>query len=213
MLTLLSTNEAAQKLGISIQGVHYRIKTNKLKSIQKDGKTFVYVDVEEEKVDNSKTNDNHQLEIIKVKDEQIGFLKKAIRWMTFQHKNELQRMEQTHNKIIDVFKSEVELLQKAYNEMQTLYKTQQSVEYQKEKNEKQQDFSTTFSNINQPFEKKTKGTMTTEEFLLFLRNKGKSNNQIKQILYDAIKSGDHRFKYNPTLKTISIVYDSFQDLV
>jgi hypothetical protein len=209
LLTLLSTNDAAQKLGISVQGVHYRIKTNKLKSIQKDGKTFVYLDIEEEKAENFQNSNNHQLEIIKVKDEQIGFLKKAIRWMTFQHKNELQRMEQTHNKIIDVFKSEVELLQRAYNEMQTLYKTQQSVEYQKEE--------TPQSNLSKTKVAETviknDGMMAIEEFLLFLRRKGKSNNQIKQILYDAIKSGDSRFKYNPIRKTISVMHDSFQDLI
>ena len=121
MLTLLSTNEAASKLGISVQGVHYRIKTNKVKSVQKDGKTFVYVDIEEP-ISNTKQETDNSFEIIKVKDEQISLLKRALRWLTFSHKNEIKRLEENHNKLIEVFKSEVDLLQKAYNEMQNLYK-------------------------------------------------------------------------------------------
>ena len=213
MLTLLSTNEAAVKLGISIQGVHYRIKTNKLKSIQKDGKTFVYVDIEDEKKEPIQNSDTH-LEIIKVKDEQIGFLKKAIRWMTFQHKSELQRMEETHNKIIDVFKSEVELLQRAYNEMQTLYKKQSSVEYQQKNTSKEpQPKTAEYQNMNERFNQSPNETISIEEFLLFLRRKGKTNNQIKQILYDAIKSGDSRFTYNPFSKKITVYKDTFTDLL
>lgn len=221
MLTLLSTNEASQKLGISVQGIHYRIKTNKLKSIQKDGKTFVYVDIEEEKSEENQSSVDQTKEIIKSKDEQIGFLKKAIRFMTFQHKTELERMEKTHNKIIDVFKSEVELLQKAYNEMQTLYKTQQStqtISYQPIKNEESSSLSkdqlsdlakvNTYYNTNKNTE-----TMPIEEFLQFLRDQGKSNTQIKHILYDAIKSGDKRFIYNPNFKKITVYRDNFLDLL
>ena len=41
MERLVTTSEAAQILGLSLQGVHYRIKKEQLKSIKKDGKTFV----------------------------------------------------------------------------------------------------------------------------------------------------------------------------
>jgi len=202
LLTLLSTNEAALKLGLSVQGVHYRIKTNKLKSIVKDGKTFVYVDIEEEKTETQQSFIDNTNEIIRGKDEQIGFLKQAIRWMTFQHKKELIRMEKTHNKIIEIFKSEVVLLQRAYNEMQTLYKTNNTLHYQYQQ-------TTTQS------QKEYKGddTVPIKEFLIFLRSKGKSNNQIKQILYNVIKSADSRFIYNPFTKEIIILKDNFQDLL
>lgn len=210
MLTLLSTNEAALKLGISVQGVHYRIKTNKLKSIVKDGKTFVYVDIEEPKENNKQASVDANGEIIKVKDEQIGLLKRAIRWMGFQHKQEIERMEQTHNKLIDVFKSEVELLQRAYNEMQTLYKNQNTIESKQPIKTNYNTHYTTTKNTNDSSPSKT---LTLNEFLIFMRNKGKSNNQIKQILYDTIKSGDSRFNYNPLKKTIVITNDTFEDLL
>jgi hypothetical protein len=206
LLTLLSTNEAALKLGISVQGVHYRIKTNKLKSIVKDGKTFVYVDIEEPKENSKQTSVDANGEIIKVKDEQIGLLKRAIRWMGFQHKQEIERMEQTHNKLIDVFKSEVELLQRAYNEMQTLYKNQNTIE-------SKQPITTNYTTKNYTYNDTQPKTLMLNDFLLFMRNKGKSNNQIKQILYDAIKSGDSRFNYNPLKKTIVITNDTFEDLL
>ena len=41
---LVTTTQAAQLLGLSLQGVHYRIKKNQLKSIKKTGKIFVYID-------------------------------------------------------------------------------------------------------------------------------------------------------------------------
>ena len=44
MQRLVTTSEASEILGISLQGVHYRIKKNQLKSEKKDGKLFVYID-------------------------------------------------------------------------------------------------------------------------------------------------------------------------
>ena len=43
-------SQAAEILGLSLQGIHYRIKKEQLKSIKKDGKTFVYIN-EETKVE------------------------------------------------------------------------------------------------------------------------------------------------------------------
>ena len=43
MERLVTTGEAAQLLGLSLQGVHYRIKSGQLKSLKQGGKTFVYV--------------------------------------------------------------------------------------------------------------------------------------------------------------------------
>ncbi len=43
MERLVTTSQAAEILGLSLQGIHYRIKKDQLKSIKKDGKTFVYI--------------------------------------------------------------------------------------------------------------------------------------------------------------------------
>ena len=43
MERLVTTSQAAEILGLSLQGIHYRIKKEQLKSIKKDGKTFVYI--------------------------------------------------------------------------------------------------------------------------------------------------------------------------
>ncbi len=197
MLTLLSTNEAASKLGISVQGVHYRIKTKKLKSIVKDGKTFVYVELHDVIQETNQPKNESNQEILKVKDEQIGLLKRAIRWMGFQHKQEIERMEQTHNKLIDVFKSEVELLQRAYNEMQTLYRTQNIISYKEQE--------------KTPHPKKPSTTISVEDFFLLMKRRGKNIKEIKQILFDAIRAGDRRFNYNSFKKKITIYNDNFED--
>jgi hypothetical protein len=198
LLTLLSTNEAASKLGISVQGVHYRIKTNKLKSIQKDGKTFVYVEIEEPTKPKQEETQHYSIEIIKVKDEQISLLKRALRWLTFQHKSEIKRLEENHNKLIDVFKSEVELLQKAYNEMQNLYKI---------------EYKTPSINQVQAENEKKSDIISLQEFLILMKRYKKSNIQIKNILYDCIQSGDERFVYDSKNKKLVIYNDNFKDLV
>ncbi|MFZ9658950.1 MAG: DNA-binding protein [Arcobacteraceae bacterium] len=194
MLTLLSTNDAAQKLGISVQGVHYRIKTNKLKSIVKDGKTFVYIDLEEKSQESATEQQQNNQEIIKVKDEQISFLKRAIRWMGFQHKTEIKRLEQNHNKLIEVFKSEVELLQKAYNEMQNLYKMQNIISYRHHKKEKPE-------------------TIQVDEFFTIMRKRNKTNFEIKRMILNQIDLGDERFSYDLKKKKITIKNDKFEDLL
>jgi len=194
VLTLLSTNDAAQKLGISVQGVHYRIKTNKLKSIVKDGKTFVYIDLEEKSQESGTEQQQNNQEIIKVKDEQISFLKRAIRWMGFQHKTEIKRLEQNHNKLIEVFKSEVELLQKAYNEMQNLYKMQNIISYRHHKKEKPE-------------------TIQVDEFFTIMRKRNKTNFEIKRMILNQIDLGDERFSYDLKKKKITIKNDKFEDLL
>ena len=88
MKKLVSSNEAAQILGLSLQGIHYRIKKGQLESIKKDGKIFVYVDgTTQTKTQNSSslsdtaTNNYKLLEekIIESKDQQIHLLKKTIK--------------------------------------------------------------------------------------------------------------------------------------
>ena len=94
---MVTTSEASEILGISLQGIHYRIRRNQLKSEKKDGKIFVYID--EETIKNSLKNDKQNSQenvferVIQSKDEQIEILKKSIKWMKNQHFMEIKRLE------------------------------------------------------------------------------------------------------------------------
>jgi len=88
---LVSSSEAAKILGISVQGIHYRIKQGKLKSEKKDGKIFVHM--------NDTKNPS--------KDEEILLLKKSLKLMENQFKDDINRLE-----------NKINLLQSAFNEMQ-----------------------------------------------------------------------------------------------
>ena len=87
MERLVTTTQAAEILGLSLQGIHYRIKKNQLKSIKQSGKIFVYItdkmENESAKVSTvNKTNPINQANqvnsnnetklVIEVKDEQIA---------------------------------------------------------------------------------------------------------------------------------------------
>lgn len=196
MNKLVSTSQAAKILGLSLQGVHYRIKNNKLNSVQKDGKTFVYVDEslesKEEKVNldflNNKLTENNNL-VLKEKNKQIKLLKKSIKWMDKQYKSEIKRLEENQNKIIEVFNSEIKLLQSAFNEMRSIY-------HQKNNRiTKDQEF------------------ISVKDFFILMKKYGKTNNQIKLIIIDALKSSDSRFIYNKDEKTILILKNAFRDLI
>ena len=89
---LVTTNEAAKILGISLQGVHYRIKNGQLKSIKQSGKTFVYIsdDLYENKIHNYENIHNQSppfcektQKILEGKDEQIKLLKQSIMFEKF----------------------------------------------------------------------------------------------------------------------------------
>ncbi|MEN8717391.1 MAG: DNA-binding protein [Sulfurovum sp.] len=196
MNKLVSTTQAAKILGLSLQGVHYRIKNNKLNSIQKDGKTFVYVDEslesKEEKTNqnfiNNKIVENNNL-LLKEKDKQIKLLKKSIKWMDKQYKSEIHRLEMNQNKIIEVFNSEIKLLQSAFNEMRSIYQIENNKTVTKEQE-----------------------LITVKDFFILMKKYGKTNNQIKAIIIKAIKSKDSRFIYNKDEKTILILKNKFEDL-
>ena len=47
MKKLVSSSDAAKLLGLSLQGIHYRIKKGQMESMKKDGKTYVYIDESE----------------------------------------------------------------------------------------------------------------------------------------------------------------------
>jgi len=191
MKKLVSTSEASKILGISVQGVHYRIKKNQLESIKEDGKTFVYID--------NKTLPNHtksivqdnSSDIIKVKDEQILLLEKTIKWMKKQYKQEIKRLDKNQNKIIEVFKSEITLLQQAYHEMQNIYK----IDNKPTKSEE------TFDILN------------IKEFFILMKEHNKTDTQIKSIILDRIKNEDKRFIYNKKTKELLIYKSDFIDLI
>ena len=197
MERLVTTSQAAEILGLSLQGIHYRIKKEQLKSIKKDGKTFVYIDDTENKIQtNSQTskqnnNDNFQA-LIDVKDEQIMLLKKSMKWMKKQYILEIFRLEKNQNKIIEVFNSEIQLLQSAFNEMRSIYKPQ----IQKEtKNEEIKDF------------------IKVKDFFILMKRYNKTENEIKLMIFTAIKNADKRFIYNKIEKKLLILNSDFLDLI
>lgn len=197
MERLVTTAQAAEILGLSLQGIHYRIKKNLLKSIKKDGKFFVYIDDKqkhnlEEKIENSKQQNNTN-EIIEVKNEQIELLKKSMKWMKKQYTGEIHRLEKNQKKIIEVFNREIQLLQSAFNEMRAIYKSPQ-ITHKKEE-VKKSDF------------------LSIKDFFILLKRANKTENEIKNIIFEAIKNGDKRFIYNKTEKKLLILNSDFEDLI
>ncbi len=201
MERLVTTTQAAQILGLSLQGVHYRIKKNQLKSIKKDGRTYVYIsdhveDKSTAKVELKEVRNSSTKELIKAKDEQIILLKKSIKWMKKQYVSEIQRLEKNQKKIIKVFNSEIKLLQSAFNEMRSIYKPQiiNQTENKSGKQEKEKFIS-------------------LENFTLYLKRHNKSEMEIKTIILESIKRQDGRFIYNKKDKKLLILNEDFSDLI
>ena len=197
MERLVSTAEAAEILGLSLQGIHYRIKKNQLKSLKQDGKVFVYIDENIKQVNSNQNIQNTTIQssfdkLIESKDEQITLLKKSIKWMRRQYISEIERLEKNQKRIIEVFNSEIKLLQSAFNEMRAIYKPQ--IEEKKEPNK------------NSEF-------ITIKEFFAILKRANKSEIEIKGIIFNAIKKGDKRFIYNKVDKRLLILNDNFDDLI
>ena len=192
---MVTTSEASEILGISLQGIHYRIRRNQLKSEKKDGKLFVYID--EEIIKNSLKNDKQNSQenvferVIQSKDEQIEILKKSIKWMKNQHFMEIKRLEKNQKRIIEVFNSEIKLLQSAFNEMRSIYKPQ----IENQKNEKKREL------------------ISLQEFFTILKRASKSDLEIKNTILNCVKNGDKRFIYNKNSKKLLILNDSFEDLL
>ena len=190
MERLVTTAQAAQILGISLQGVHYRIKNNKLKSIKEGKKTFVYIEdnsasisYEEKKIEIKEEVDT----IVKLKDEQIIILKKSIKWMKKQYTSEISRLEKNQDKIISVFNREIELLQSAFNEMRTVYKT--------------------------PLIEKKDKYISILDFSTYLKQNDKSVEEIKVIILEALKRRDRRFIFNKESKKVLILNEDYSDLL
>ncbi len=207
MERLVTTSEAAQILGLSLQGVHYRIKKEQLKSIKKDGKTFVYVDESQKYIEEEATTvkvkeqtikqnyvDNSQA-IIDVKNEQIELLKKSMKWMKKQYISEIFRLEKNQKKIIEVFNSEIKLLQSAFNEMRSIYKPQIQQE------------------IKNKTEKESKDFIMVKDFFILMKRYNKTEQEIKLMIFNGIKTGDRRFVYNKVEKKLLILNSDFIDLI
>jgi len=193
---LVTTAQAAEILGISLQGVHYRIKNNQLKSIKQSGKTYVYISEENkpketpivvEEVVSKKENNISYEKVIESKEEQIQLLKKSIKWMRNQYKDEIERLEKNQKKIISVFDSEIKLLQSAFNEMRSIYRP-------KELEDKKGKF------------------ITLLDFKDLMKSYKKSDNEIKILILKGIKNGDRRFIYDKQRKKVLILNEDFSDL-
>ncbi|AXH13642.1 helix-turn-helix domain-containing protein [Malaciobacter mytili] len=199
MERLVTTSQAAQILGLSLQGVHYRIKNNQLKSIKKSGKTYVYISEhvqDKSNIDEKPVEIIEIREIIKVKDEQISLLKKNIKWMKHQYTSEIKRLEKNQKRIIEVFNREIQLLQSAFNEMRSIYKPQIQISSQEETEPKKQP-----------------KYLSLLEFTKLMKTYGKSDTYIKSIIINGIKNQDSRFYYNKQTKKILIKDSDFKDFL
>lgn len=206
MERLVTTAEAASILGLSLQGIHYRIKKEQLKSIKKDGKTFVYIS-DNVKIENSHSkiktestttakqpNLDSTQAVIDVKNEQIELLKKSMKWMKKQYISEIFRLEKNQKRIIEVFNSEIKLLQSAFNEMRSIYKPQIEANLQN-KSETKSDF------------------ISVKDFFVLMKRRNKNDQEIKNLILNCIKIGDKRFIYNKVEKKLLILNSDFLDLI
>ncbi len=198
MERLVTTTEAAKLMGLSLQGVHYRIKSGQLKSIKQAGKTFVYVtEFLQDEQNNIELknlnieNDEKFERIIGVKDEQISLLKHSIILLKEQYKDEIKRLEKNQKRVINVFNSEIKLLKSAFNEMRSIYKQNLQIE--------KKDSSLKYISIN--------------SFFLFLKKHNKNNDEIKKIILTAIHNKDPRFIYNKKDKKVLIIDTDYSDLI
>lgn len=208
MERLVTTSQAGEILGLSLQGIHYRIKKNQLKSVKQNGKVFVYIPNDIIKADNlvfknqneenSPSNQNLQ-SIIDVKDEQILLLKKSLKWMKRQYISEISRLEKTQQKMIDVMNSEISLLQKAFHEMRNLYVQPQTVQE---------------AEVLETIEHKNEiKYLTAQEFFEMMKKYGKSQQQVKNIIFNGLKNEDKRFVYDKSENKLMILDTDFEDLI
>ena len=208
MERLVTTSQAAEILGLSLQGIHYRIKKNRLKSIKKSGRIFVYItdEMEKESTDHevnkettikNNTDNNEKISIIDVKNEQILLLRKSLKWMKKQYNSEINRLEKNQENVMDVLKSEIKLLQSAFNEMRSIYKPQ--IEELKQNSNSKKNNDVEFISL--------------KDFSILMKKNHKSQNDIKLIILTAIKNNDRRFIYNKKDKKLLILKSDFKDLL
>ena len=194
MERLVSTSQAAQILGLSLQGIHYRIKNNQLKSLKRSGKTYVYISdylQEQTQEKDNKSDDTNR--VIEVKDEQIELLKESVSWMREQHQDEIKRIEKNQKRIIKVFNSEIKLLQSAFNEMRSIYKS----ENKRLSTQPSSEFK----------------FMSVSDFFILMKKYNKTDRQIKVIILNRIKNKDNRFIFKKDTKELLIYDCDYKDLL
>jgi hypothetical protein len=220
MKKLVSSSQAAQILGLSLQGIHYRIKKGQLESIKKDGKTFVYIQTNKKQKNTNTQNINNANSdntlVLKSKDEQITLLKKTIKYLKKQHYKELQRVEKNQDKILNVFQSEVDLLKSAFTEMKTIYKQNQideKTDLQNTTNVTNKNESTKLTMQDLKNFKKQEQYISIKEFYLLLKKYDKTDEDVKKIVVEKIRAKDKRFVYNQNTKEIKILKSDFLDIL
>ena len=205
MERLVTTAQAAEILGLSLQGIHYRIRNKKLKSIKQGGKTYVYIsDDFDQKIEQPVKDTVEKESLVGAKNEQIVLLKKTIKWLKRQHQEEILRLEKNQQQIIEVFKSEISLLQSAFNEMRSIYKPQlqnTSASFEQDSSEENE------------FQSPKERFISLQDFTLYMKKHHKSANDIKMIILKALHARDRRFMYNKKTKKILILNKDFSDLV
>ena len=191
---LVTTSQASQILGLSLQGIHYRIKNNQLKSLKKNNKTYVYISkhLQEEREGKETLNSDNIYRVIEVKDEQISLLKESMGWMKTQYQEEIKTIKNNQKKIIKVFNHERTLLQNAFNEMRAIYKN----------NNKQISTS-----------KQESIFMSIKDFFLLMKKYNKSDIEIKALILSRAKKRDKRFIFNKERKELSIIKSDYLDLI
>lgn len=231
MKKLISSSEAAEILGLSLQGIHYRIKKGQLESLKQDGKTYVYLDQEliqkqhntnqpqsnnqntpiqntppQEQANNSGL-DEFQKIALKSKDEQIAILKHTLKLMRKQYKSEIHRLDKNHKQTLNVFQSEVELLKSAFSEMKNIYQVEHKENHRRDL---ERDI------IRSKREQKSSSPikfMDIKEFFVYMKQYGKSDVEIKNIILNRIKQEDKRFIYHKDTKEVMIYKSDFLDLI
>ena len=139
-------------------------------------------------------HDNSQA-IIDVKNEQIELLQKSMKWMKKQYISEIFRLEKNQKRIIEVFNSEIKLLQSAFNEMRSVYKPQIQQE------------------IKTKTEKQSNDFILVKDFFILMKRYNKTEQEIRFIIFNAIKNADKRFIYNKVEKKLLILNSDFLDLI
>ncbi len=230
MKKLISSSEAADILGLSLQGIHYRIKKGQLESLKQDGKTYVYLDQDliqkqtTEPKQNQRTTpnpktiytsneqqtsgllDEFQKIALKSKDEQIAILKHTLKLMRKQYKAEIHRLDKNHKQTLNVFQSEVELLKSAFSEMKNIYQLEH-----KEKHRR--DIEKEILKTHRETKSSQMQLMDIKEFFLYMKRHNKSDSQIKSIILERIKKNDKRFIYNRDTKEVLVYKSDFLDLI
>ena len=124
-------------------------------------------------------------------------------WMKNQYKEEINRIEKNQKKITKVFNHEITLLQNAFNEMRSIYKSQNKTLTSINKVENNEK-----PNLDEKVE-----FITLKDFFIRMKKYNKTDLQIKQIILHRIKLKDTRFILDKVLQKIIIKDEEYLDLI